>query len=209
VIPEPTIRHLLFDADGVIQDLDAAWRSVLADHLGDRVEGFLDTVWAQESSVLAGSADHFSLLTEILHLFGVEASAEALYMRALELLVPFEDSLRMLEACRAAGYSIHLATNQDHYSGPYMARVLGYDDLFDVSCYSYELRVAKPDAKFFLEAVRRIGADAGDILFVDDNPVNVEAAAAVGLRATHWSHGEGIPLLSHKLTEQGVHVEFG
>jgi putative hydrolase of the HAD superfamily len=59
-----------------------------------------------------------------------------------------------------------------------MRKVLGYDALFDVSCYSCDLGVAKPAPAFFAEAARRIGADPSAILFVDDSAPNVDGARA-------------------------------
>jgi putative hydrolase of the HAD superfamily len=56
--------------------------------------------------------------------------------------------------------------------------VLGYDALFDVSCYSWELGARKPHPAFFAEAVRRVGANPAAILFIDDS-------ALLGLLARH------------------------
>lgn len=42
-------------------------------------------------------------------------------------------------ALRRNGYGVHLGTNQDRNRATYMRAVLGYDALFDVSCYSREL----------------------------------------------------------------------
>jgi len=69
-----------------------------------------------------------------------------------------------------------LATNQKRYRGGYMSQALGYDDLFDVSCCSYDLGVAKPDSGFFVEAARRIGTGPAEIVFIDDCVANVEGA---------------------------------
>ena len=46
---------------------------------------------------------------------------------------------------------------------------------------SGEERVAKPDPAIFAVLVRRHGLDPARTVFVDDSPVNVEAAEAAGL----------------------------
>jgi putative hydrolase of the HAD superfamily len=90
---------------------------------------------------------------------------------------------------KEAGYGVHLATNQAAARAVHMRSVLGYDDLFDVSLYSCELGVVKPDPAFFREAARRIGARPEAILFVDDSARNVDGARAAGLVAEHWDLG--------------------
>jgi putative hydrolase of the HAD superfamily len=85
-----------------------------------------------------------------------------------------------------------------------MRTVLGYDDLFDVSCYSYDLGVAKPDPAFFTRAAERIGADASSILFIDDTSRNVTGARTAGLPAEQWDFTQGHAVLHEILTKHGV-----
>lgn len=73
-----------------------------------------------------------------------------------------------------------------------MRSALGYDELFDVSCYSYELGAAKPDAAFFSAAARRIAAQPSTILFIDDNRENV-AGALRGTASRHNTPSRAAP----------------
>mgnify|MGYP003317088587 CR=1 FL=1 len=85
-----------------------------------------------------------------------------------------------------------------------MRRELGYDEHFDVSCYSWELGTKKPEPAYFEIAVERIGAAPAQVLFVDDVAANVEAARAVGLRAVHWHLDEGHDVLLDALAGHGL-----
>ena len=49
--------------------------------------------------------------------------------------------------------------------------------------YSCELRRIKPEPEAYQAVIRGLEADAGDIVFFDDRPSNVEAANAMGMRA--------------------------
>lgn len=51
-----------------------------------------------------------------------------------------------------------------------------YKDLF----LSYEMKMMKPGHEIFLESARRAGFEPSDILFIDDSPANVAAAAELG-----------------------------
>lgn len=56
-------------------------------------------------------------------------------------------------------------------------------DLFDWSFLSHQVGMIKPDREFFVYTVEQLGCSPGEIIFVDDNEVNVTAAQSVGLRA--------------------------
>jgi putative hydrolase of the HAD superfamily len=81
---------------------------------------------------------------------------------------------------------------------------LGYDELFDASCYSCELGVAKPDPRFFTAAATLIGAEPAEMVLIDDNATNVVGARTVGYRAICWHLEQGIERLREQLHEVGV-----
>ncbi|GAA3508217.1 putative hydrolase of the HAD superfamily [Streptosporangium album] len=54
---------------------------------------------------------------------------------------------------------------------------------FDHRFYSCRLALAKPDAAIFEKVLHRLGADPGEVTFVDDRADNVHAAAALGINA--------------------------
>lgn len=56
--------------------------------------------------------------------------------------------------------------------------------------FSGDLRIAKPDPAIYEHLLRRIGASAADCTFFDDRQDNVDAAAALGMRAHLWRGAE-------------------
>jgi putative hydrolase of the HAD superfamily len=58
---------------------------------------------------------------------------------------------------------------------------------FDVRIWSYELKVAKPDRAIYEHLLEKLGMPAEDTLFLDDKPVNIEAAHAVGMKGIVFS----------------------
>lgn len=186
------VRHVLFDADGVLQHLPGGWYAAAEPHLGDPSEAFLHAAWALEAPMLTGGDDDFLAALEGLLLeHGSSASAAEVYAAlwgAVETVATTADVVRRVQA---AGYGVHLGTNQAPHRSSLMRTTLGYDDLFDVSCYSYELGVAKPDPTFFHRAADRIGAEPGEILLIDDSAKNVEAARSAGMSAIRWAFDVG------------------
>ena len=60
---------------------------------------------------------------------------------------------------------------------------MNFIHLFDYNFPSHETRLLKPDVETFLHAAKVIGVDAKEIVFFDDNEMNVEGAKNAGLDA--------------------------
>ena len=72
-------------------------------------------------------------------------------------------------------------TNELHWD--YQSRNWGVGELFDRLFLSFELDLVKPDAEAFEHVVEALGCAPAEILFIDDNALNVEGARAVGIDA--------------------------
>jgi putative hydrolase of the HAD superfamily len=54
---------------------------------------------------------------------------------------------------------------------------------FEVRLFSCRLREVKPDPEIFRLALAALGAEPGEVVFVDDRPANVSGAQALGIRS--------------------------
>lgn len=198
------IRHVLFDADGVLQDVPGGYEAAAEPYLGERAMEFLHRAWDDELPALAGQCELLPLVATALADFGVTVPLEEVFRAIWLRIEPVEESLALVRALRHNGYGVHLATNQERNRAAHMREVLGYDALFDTSCYSWELGARKPDPMFFAEAARRIGADPAAILFIDDSARNIAAARDVGLAAEQWTFADGHAILLDLLAKHGI-----
>jgi putative hydrolase of the HAD superfamily len=198
-----SIEHVLFDADGVLQDIPGGWEAAVSPYVGDRWEEFLRRAWDDEFPYLSRDEDFVPVLGTVLTEYGITTTVERFHSDVWLRIEVAEQSISLVRDLKRAGYGVHLATNQAAGRAAYMRTELGDDDLFDVSCYSHELGLAKPDVAFFQEAARRIGASPGSILFVDDSPRNVAGAREAGLAAEHWDLSSPRPL-TEVLADHGV-----
>jgi putative hydrolase of the HAD superfamily len=198
------VRHVLFDADGVLQELPGGWYAAMEPYLGERARDFLHETWKDELPMLAGQGDYLPVLEATLARYGVRTPVTEVYDAVWKNIVLIEESLEIVRQLKDSGYGVHLGTNQESYRGAHMRTALGYDDLFDVSCYSYDLGVAKPDPAFFTRAADRIGADPSTILFVDDTARNITGARTAGLHAELWDFTQGHDALETILAGHGV-----
>lgn len=205
-----TIRHVLFDADGVLQEVGGGgFYAVGAPLLGEHTREILTLASAREHPLLAGDDDFLPHLAEVLRQYDVEVPAADLYAAVWQNIELSAASLDLVRRLRDVGYGVHLGTNQIRRRADHMRAVLPYDELFDVKLYSCDLGVAKPETAFFQKAATRIGADPGTILFIDDHFPNVDGARSAGLAAVHWRIKEGHDVLLERLAEHGVMPDAG
>jgi putative hydrolase of the HAD superfamily len=76
---------------------------------------------------------------------------------------------------------------------------------FDVLIWSFQHGVGKPDERIFRLTLDKLGVEAGESLFVDDRPRNVEAARKLGIRTFQYKTTEQ---LRGDLVAQGLDGEL-
>lgn len=200
------IRHVLLDADGVLQTVPGGGQVALAaPYLGDRLD-VLDEIFLEERPALRGESDFAVDLRAVLERHGLDVDPGEFYAALWRAIEVSPEVVDLVRGVRGAGYGVHLGTNQHRQRATYMRLELGYDELFDVSCYSWELGSAKPEPAYFDRAAALIGVPAEEVLFVDDNQANVDGARAVGLVAERWDLEAGLPALLELLRGYRVDV---
>ena len=80
------------------------------------------------------------------------------------------------------GYELYLLTNagprhREYWPRYPVARFFPEERVFRSADY----KLLKPESAFYLSALERFGLDAGECLFIDDNAVNAESAARLGI----------------------------
>ena len=65
-------------------------------------------------------------------------------------------------------------------------------DVFDISVFSAEEGVRKPDPEIYERALARLGVSPAEAIFVDDRLKNVEGARQVGMHALHFVNSVGV-----------------
>jgi putative hydrolase of the HAD superfamily len=63
-------------------------------------------------------------------------------------------------------------------------------DAFDVSMFSYEVGMAKPDPSIYYLILNRLHVAPSEAIFVDDFSANIQAASEVGIHAVHFLNRE-------------------
>jgi putative hydrolase of the HAD superfamily len=198
------VSSVLWDADGVLQQVPSSWFELLGKTIGDEESlALLDLLLPQMEAASRGAVAMTELLPAALEQRGLSEHVEEV-SEVWGTIEPVDSARSLVRELRQAGFGCHLATNQDDLRTSYMRRRMGYDELLDQCFYSCEVGAAKPDEEFFHRVAAALGVELGELVFVDDTLENVHAAQACGLPALYWHHRDGVDALRERLAEHGV-----
>ena len=180
-----SLEVILFDAGGVLVELtgEESMRALLQ-HRVTLEE--LWKLWLSSPAVRAferGQIDADSFARELILELKLEIEAQpfldaftgwmaGVYPGALELVARIPRSYR-----RA------VLSNSNALHWPRALDQLGLRGVFDAHFASHLTGKIKPDPDAFQHAIEALGCRADQVLFLDDNRINVEAAVAFGMQA--------------------------
>jgi epoxide hydrolase-like predicted phosphatase len=148
--------------EAVVFESDVAQRAMV----GDATE---DDVWTNAAEVFRLAPEHLEQL-QIDFWAGDQLD---------EALVRFLSELR-------PQYRTAILSNAWPNAREVFAGRLGLHRAVDTMIISAEERLAKPDERIYRLAAERLGVRPGEVVFVDDLPVNVDGARAAGMRGIQF-----------------------
>ena len=189
------IKAVIFDFGGVLcfHPDEPRWRRA-AQAVGLPVSEFMSAFWAHRIPYDAGVVEP----TEYWHAVGRTAGVpiddqEIPELVRLEIELWNNYDTRILawaSQLRGAGYRTAILSNLPRPLGEELRASPGFLDPFDHLTFSYELRKVKPQPEIYLDAIRGVGVEPSEALFLDDRPDNVAGAQAVGMKALLYSTWE-------------------
>lgn len=105
---------------------------------------------------------------------------------------PLDDTVAIAAELRARGVPLYALTNWSHETFPAQAQRFECMAWFDGIVVSGAERVMKPDRRIFETLLARYAIDPRRAVFVDDNPVNAQAATALGMHGIHFQSAAGL-----------------
>ena len=104
---------------------------------------------------------------------------ESLILRWDEPILPVLGMEQLVGDCKAAGYRLYLFSNASRRLHSYWPRVPG-SDRFDGVFVSADHLLVKPQQSIYRAFCETFGLAAGECLFIDDFPLNIEGAVTAG-----------------------------
>lgn len=195
----------MFDLGGVLIDWNPRhlYRK-LFDGNEAAMEQFLGTICTQEWNERQDAGRTFAeAVSELLprhaeHLPLIEA-----YGQRFGEMIPgaIEGTVQILTDLKHAGVPLYALTNWSAETFPPQRRRFDFLSWFAGIVVSGEEGVIKPDPRIFRTLLQRYRISADQAVFIDDNPNNAAAAAALGLHGIHFKSPE---LLRRELETIGL-----
>jgi HAD superfamily hydrolase (TIGR01509 family) len=196
------VKNIIFDLGGVILNLDFAAAEKAFTEIG--FEDFKDvfggghvTSFIKDYEV--GTIDDDQFVKEIRNLTKNQNDDRLAIAAWNAMLVDFpKERIEFLKGLKkkyrlflfSNTNSIHLQSFRKNFSENFDKEI--FDELFEKTYYSHEIKLRKPTRESFEFVVKDAGLIAAETLFVDDMLVNVEGARKAGLQAVQVEPGKSI-----------------
>lgn len=157
-----------------------------------RMERFLATALAMDFVSLTDIVEDFS---KAIH---ERARAFPEFARELHLFDerwvetiggPIEENVALMRRLRAAGRPVYALSNFATVKFAIARGLFDFLGEFDHAVISGHVGVVKPDPRIYQILFERVGRRPEELLFVDDQLKNIEAARALGMASIHFGPG--------------------
>ncbi len=186
-------KTLLIDADGVtLKKLGYFSEKFSRDH-GVSLDKILPFFKSEYRRCQNGEADVKEELAKYLPIWGWNDSIDAFleYWFKSDTQAD-EEVFAEVERIRATGAKCYLATDQEMYRAGYIREVLNFEKRLDGCFFSYAFGVSKSQPQYFERVLETLNVPASDVIFLDDDHENVDAAHSVGIDARFYESIEDL-----------------
>jgi len=190
------IKAVIFDLGGVLlRTTSPEVRSRLAGELGLDPGALDERIWGGPDWELAevGAISYEEYWGRVGASLGLSTPEEMAAFRQEYFSGDHMDQelLQLIRDLRAR-YKIGLLSNAPDKLGYWLHQSWDIGRFFDAVVYSAEVGIAKPDPRIYQLILEQLAVQPSEALFVDDDPRNVEAAAALGIQAIRFTSTEAL-----------------
>jgi len=184
-----SVKVILFDMGGVlIKTTDRQSRTKLAKQFNKTYEQMDELVYGTESAKKAtlgeiSETDHFQFVLDQLGVpdYGIERFQQEFWGGDT-----LDEELIKFISEQNGKYRFGMLSNAMSNIRNWLNQKHCFLHLFDVTFFSAELGMAKPDPKFYLAILNDFKVNANEVIFIDDFIENIEAAKELGINAIHY-----------------------
>ena len=177
---EPAMRPVIEEIGGIASDRDELWQRMLRRQVTER------DYWAQRAAELGAAVGQTWDTRALMDRFYQLPEHEWLCAPTIELMTD----------AKAAGLRLGALTNDmtAFHGSEWVARQ-EHLKLFDVIVDASLTGVMKPDPRAFRGGAQALGLPAGQIVFLDDMPWNVDGARQAGMTAVRVPWDDPAPAI--------------
>ena len=182
-------KTIIFDIGGVLFELD--FKNSISKLLNSNEKDFekLFQQWLLSKTVRkfeAGKIDFDTFYKDLSEEFSLSLDKESFTKEFESVIVgDFNGTGELLQELHEKGYTLYALSNITAFHWDMLLKEYDFMKYITKGFLSYEIGSAKPDDLIFQTAIKTINTEANEILYFDDNKLNVEGALKNGLNAYH------------------------
>jgi putative hydrolase of the HAD superfamily len=182
------IRTIIFDFGGVLAE--EGFREglmVIGKEKGLNPEDFyrIAVEMVYEVGYITGNSNEHTYWNAIRNKTGVKGRDKEFRDEILKRFKLRPEIIKVVEKLKSLGFTVAVLSDQTNWLDELNQRTPFYHH-FDHIFNSFYLKKTKRDPSIFRDVCKCLGIQPEEVLFVDDNPENIERAARQGLRTTHF-----------------------
>ena len=104
-----------------------------------------------------------------------------------ETIVPYPYAMEFVKCFKDRGYQVYILSNYSRYTYHKTQEALKVTELADGRIFSFQVGCIKPEARIYQLLLERYHLVPEECLFMDDSPVNIKAADALGIQTLLFS----------------------
>ncbi len=180
-------KAILFDVDGLV---------ITSERFSARLEREYGTTWETMrpffegpfAQCKLGHADLKTELQKVIPAWKWPGDVDSLLAYWLKDTQVNQDVIRLVGDLQKQGIKCYLATNQTRERAAYLQKDLGFSTLFDGIYNSADMGCLKDDPVFFKKVLEDQKIPGDQILFIDHDEPNLNAAKAAGVATFHYTN---------------------
>lgn len=182
-------KTIIFDIGGVLFELD--FKNSISKLLNSTEQNFeeLFQQWLLSKAVRkfeAGKIDFDTFYQELTEEYNLNLDKNTFTKGFEEIIVDaFEGTAELLKELHEKGYDLYALSNITYFHWEMILKEYDFMKYITKGFLSYEIGSAKPEDLIFQTAIKTINLPSNEILYFDDNKLNVESAIKNGLNAYH------------------------
>ena len=182
------MKNIVFDLGGVVFHRDAKKvRKELIDFFAFIFAAKMPLFWEEYDR---GPLTFDEVLDELSRSKGCDRAVAEDYLReALDRQEAVPQTAALIRDLKRAGYRLYVLSNMSREFIDFLRRMPVYR-CFDGEVISCEEQVVKPEPEIYRRLLDRYSLDPAETLFIDDRPVNLEAARTFGISTFLFRHRE-------------------
>lgn len=178
------IKHVIFDLGGVLFHWNP--QEILRllkqedPHFPENIpEITLTQAWIDFDAGILKLTETIEILSKTFQKKHIEKFVEL----SLEKLTPIEKGVHLLQSVQSKGLPTFVLSNISEEFLKRLQPAHPFLNSFSGSVFSYEIQTVKPHAKIYRTLLDKYHLDPEECLFIDDSPLNVQAAKDMGIDA--------------------------